>query len=144
MIFGYPGSTDRYLTSWGIQEALEETNPTIIKIRDHKLDVMKQHMDADPAIRIKYASKYAQTANYWKYFIGQSKGLKRLHVYEKKKELETAFAKWVSESPERMAKYGEALSLIESAYKDNRKINKNRWYINEAIFRGAEVFFFCL
>ena len=84
MIMGYPGSTDRYLTSFGVQEELELHQPTVVEIRDVKLKTMKEFMDADPAVRIQYASKYAQTANYWKYYIGQQKQLKRNRVWDKK------------------------------------------------------------
>ena len=77
MVMGYPGSTDRFLSSWGIDQALRLYNPSVVDVRDLKLKTMKSHMDADPAVRIQYAAKYAQTANYWKYYIGQSKGLKR-------------------------------------------------------------------
>ena len=86
MIMGFPGSTDRYLTSYGVQQALDQKNPTIVKIRDKKLAIMREHMNAKEKVRIQYASKYASTSNYWKYFIGQSKGLKRMKVYEKKKK----------------------------------------------------------
>ena len=64
MVWGYPGSTDRFLTSWGVEQMLDIKAPTIVDIRDLKLNIMKKHMDADPAVRIQYASKYAQTANY--------------------------------------------------------------------------------
>ena len=80
MIFGYPGSTDRYLTSFGVQQALDITNPTIVDIRDEKLAIMKAGMDASKRTKIKYASKYARTSNYWKYYIGQSKGLKSMKM----------------------------------------------------------------
>ena len=138
MIWGYPGSTDRYLTSYGIQEALDETNPAIIDIRTHKLDIMKEHMDTDPAIRIQYAAKHAQTANYWKYFIGQSKGLKKLHVYDKKKAIENQYIAWANETPERKAKYGDALKMIEDAYKAGEPYNLPLTYMNEAVFQGPE------
>jgi len=138
MIWGYPGSTDRYLTSYGIKEALDVTNPAIIDIRDHKLKVMKKHMDMDHATRIKYAAKYAQTANYWKYFIGQSKGLKRLHVYDKKKAIENDFLTWANADPERKAKYGDALKMIEDGYKANADYALPLTYMNEAVFQGAE------
>ena len=138
MIWGYPGSTDRYLTSYGIKEALDETNPAIVNIRDHKLKVMKKHMDSDPATRIKYAAKYAQTANYWKYFIGQTRGLKRLHVYDKKKAIEDQYLKWAAENPERQAKYGDALKMIEEGYKEGEPYNLPMVYMNEAVFQGAE------
>ena len=68
MIFGYPGSTDRYLTSYGIKQALEITNPTIVDIRSEKLAIMKAAMDIDKKTKIQYASKYASTSNYWKYY----------------------------------------------------------------------------
>ncbi len=138
MIWGYPGSTDRYLTSYGIKEALDETDPAIVNIRDHKLKVMKKHMDTDPAIRIKYAAKYAQTANYWKYFIGQSRGLKRLHVYDKKKAIEQDFLNWANANPERKAKYGDALKMIEEGYREGQPYNLPLVYMNEAVFQGAE------
>jgi len=138
MIWGYPGSTDRYLTSYGIEEALSINNPATVNIRDHKLKVMKKHMDMDHATRIQYAAKYAQTANYWKYFIGQSKGLKRLHVYDKKKAIEDQYQKWADATPERKAKYGDALKMIEDGYKAGQPYAKPLTYMNEAVFQGAE------
>ncbi len=138
MIWGYPGSTDRYLTSYGIKQALDEKDPTIVDIRDHKLKVMKKHMNLDPAIRIQYAAKYAQTANYWKYFIGQSKGLKTLHVYDKKKAIEDQFQAWADATPERKAKYGNALKMIEDGYNASQPYNIPLTYMNEAVFQGPE------
>ena len=138
MIWGYPGSTDRYLTSYGISEALSETNPAVINIRTHKLDIMKKHQDTDPAIRIQYAAKHAQTANYWKYFIGQSKGLKKLHVYDKKKAIEDQYIAWANETPERKAKYGDALKMIEESYTAGQPYNLPLTYMNEAVFQGSE------
>ncbi len=138
MIMGYPGSTDRFLSSWGVQEAIDISNPTVVEIRDTKLKTMKQFMDADRAIGIKYAANYAQVANYWKYFIGQTKGLKRLDVYQKKKDLESEFSKWVSADAERSKLYGSALGLIAEFYAENGKTEKARVYVNEAGF-GSNV-----
>jgi hypothetical protein len=143
MIFGFPGSTDRYLTSYGVKEALDITNQATVDIRDEKLAVMKVGMDASKRTKIQYAAKYAQTSNYWKYYIGQSKGLKSMKVYDKKVALEDEFRTWVAEDDARIEKYGEALDLIESAYKTNqKKINIARTYLNEAIFQGAEIMYF--
>ena len=86
MIYGFPGRTDRYLTSYGVKEAIDQSGPTIVDIRSEKLAIMKSFMDKNSKTKIQYAAKYAQTSNYWKYFIGQSKGLKRMRVYEKKKK----------------------------------------------------------
>ena len=138
MIMGYPGTTDRYLTSYGVKLAVDQTGPTIVSIRAKKLDIMRQDMDADAAVRIKYASKYAGIANYWKFFIGQTKGLKRLDVYDQKKQIEANFTQWVNEDQGRKEKYGEALSDISQAYAELEKYNISRIYFSEAI-RGMEV-----
>lgn len=142
MIWGYPGITDRFLTSYGVKQAIEESNPAVVKIRDLKLKIMKEHMDADAKVRIQYSAKYAQTANYWKYFIGETRGLKRLNVYDHKKELENEFQKWVISDPERQEKYGDAISKIESGYNDMKKYNLPLKYIEEAVFQGAEITYF--
>lgn len=142
MIMGYPGGTDRYMSSWGVELAIEETNPTIVDIRDRKLKIMREFMDADEAVRIKYASKYARTSNYWKYFIGQTKGLKRLKVFDKKQQQEKAFADWVAATPDREEKYGEALDLRKQSIDEMRQYNLARIYLNEAIARGAEILMF--
>lgn len=139
MIMGYPGSTDRYLTSWGVNLAIEISNPTIVKIREKKLNIMRKDMDADREVAIKYASKYAGISNYWKYFIGQTRGLKRLKVLEDKQKIESEFQSWVNADPARKEKYGKVLSDIESAYKTYGEYTLQRWYFIESVMRGAEV-----
>ncbi|MCL1850152.1 MAG: S46 family peptidase, partial [Bacteroidetes bacterium] len=85
MIMGFPGSTDRFLSSYGVKMAIEEKNPTIVKVRDTKLTSWREFRRADPVINLQYASKYAGIANYWKYYIGQTQQLKNNKVFDKKK-----------------------------------------------------------
>ena len=144
MVMGYPGSTDRFLSSWGIEQALDLHNPSVVDVRDLKLKTMKKHMDADIAVRIKYAAKYAQTANYWKYYIGQSKGLKALNVHGKKTSLEKQFAQWVQANPKRQEEYGEALKLIEGYYEATDATAKADAYALEAGLIGADITLFGL
>lgn len=139
MIMGFPGSTDRYLPSEGVKLAIEESHPTRIEIRDAKLKTMKKYMDADPAVRLQYASKYAQVSNYWKYFIGQVRGLKRLNVVEKKQKLEEEVMAWVNKDSERKAKYGDAMDDIERGYEMIRGSNKAYYTFVEAGYLGAEI-----
>ena len=142
MVFGFPGSTDRYLTSYGVKEALDIKNPTIVDIRTEKLSIMKSWMSLNKEIDIKYAAKHAQTSNYWKYYIGQSKGLKRMKVYEKKLKIEEEFISWVNNNEDRKKKYGDALNMIKEAYDNNQDIAVNRIFLNEAIFMGCEIMYF--
>ena len=134
MIFGYPGSTDRYLSSFGVDQAINQTNPLRVKIRQKKLDIMKEDMDASDAVRIQYASKYARVSNYWKYFIGQTQGLKRLKVYDKKKAEETAFTNWIGNNSARKAAYGDALPTLERSFEAKKKYNASQIAIQEAAF----------
>lgn len=141
MIMGYPGSTDRYLTSWGVKQAVDTDQPARVKIRGKKLDIYKKHMDQSDATRIKYASKYARVSNYWKYFIGQTKQLKKNHVFEKKQEIEKSYSDWVNASDSRKAEYGEALSLIEKGYEKQKPYVLSATYFYEAVV-GSEILLF--
>jgi hypothetical protein len=142
MILGYPGSTQRYLSSWGVQLAIEETNMTIVDIRTKKLDIMRQFMDTDPQVRIQYATKWARISNYWKYYQGQTRGLKRLKVYDKKVAQEEAFSDWLKQNPAHNEKYGEALELRRQGIEERKTVNLSQIYLNEAIFRGSEILSF--
>ncbi len=137
MVMGYPGSTDRFLSSHGVKLGLEEEFPNRVKIRRAKLDIYDEFMDADNAVRLKYASKHAQVSNYWKYFIGQSRGLKRLRVQAKKEAQEKELMSWVNADAGRKAKYGTILSDLESGYTERAKFERANVYMTEAAF-GSE------
>lgn len=142
MVFGFPGTTDRYLSSYGVDFQLKYNNPLVVSIRDLKLEIMKSYMDLDPKVRIQYASKYAQTANYWKYFIGQTKGLKLHKVYERRKKLEEDFMVWANKDNERKELYGNIFNDLETGYKELEKSAILLKYLEEAVFQGPEFIYF--
>jgi hypothetical protein len=138
MIMGYPGRTKRYRTSTEVQVEMDVINKIRVDVREKKLAIIKQYMDTGPKARLQYADKFANSANYYKYSIGQNNGLKNLHVIDRKKEQEEAFTRWVAETPERKAKYGKALDLILNAYTsldDDIAMN----YLQEALRGGPEI-----
>ncbi len=139
MILGYPGRTDRYWTSYQIMEQLNIDHPARIKIRGERQKILKKMMALNDTVRIKYASKYSHSSNYWKYSIGQSKALKKLSIAEEKRETEKAYRNWVSKNKEREEKYGEALSLIRKSIEYRKNYKKPYRYIDEAIFKSAEL-----
>jgi hypothetical protein len=141
MILGFPGSTDRFLTSYGVKLATEKDQPARVKIRRQKLDLYEEGMNTSDATRLKYAAKHAQVSNYWKYFIGQTAGLKKLKVYEKKKAQEDAFVAWANSSEERKNKYGEVIPLLEEGYKQLSEYQLLSTYFGEAIY-GTEILAF--
>jgi hypothetical protein len=128
MIFGYPGRTDRYLTSYGVDLAVEETNPAVVKIRGERLAIMKKHMDADKSVYLKMTSRYASIANYWKYFIGQTEQLKRLNIVGQKRKEEQAFTRWAGKNN---TKFTPLMNDFSALYADYRPVAKTAVYYSE-------------
>ena len=141
MILGFPGSTNRYKTSYGVKYTMDVTNPVRIDARKLKLDIISEYMSTGQEATIKYATKYATSSNYYKYSIGQNKGLKALDVINKKKAIESKFTEWVNKDEGRKAIYGNTLSLLENAYL-NLEPDRAYEYMVETLLRGTEIFYF--
>ena len=116
MIWGYPGATDRYVTSYGIKIKLDQLNPADIKLKRKKMDIQKAAMDSDAKVRIQYASKYAYLGNFWKKSLEESKALRKLRVYEDRKASEDAFGKWTHQDEIQMKQYGQVLTDLEGVF----------------------------
>jgi hypothetical protein len=116
MIWGYPGSTDRYLSSYGVDFQINYFDPNIVRLLGEQLKIWKADMDADRSVAIKYASKYASNANGWKYYMGEERGLKRLNVKGQKEETEKQFIRWMEQDDARKAKYGDVLQGLKTGY----------------------------
>ncbi len=129
MIYGYPGSTNRYETSFSVKQKIEIDNPSLVDLRDIRLKAMLAQMKKDPATRLQLASSYASIANYWKFYDGESKQLIKYDVYGQKKAAEEKFQQWANDKPE----YKNILSDWEKAYAAWRPYSKQRQYINEGI-----------
>lgn len=138
MVMGYPGNTNRYETSWGVDYIMNVTNPVRVEVREKKLEILGEYMASSAKARIQYASKYAGSSNYYKFSIGQNKGLNDLDVMGKKKTIEEEFETWVNENSERKAKYGKALEMIAGAYADN-EAGRAQQYMMESMIRGPEI-----
>ncbi|MEI7660708.1 MAG: S46 family peptidase [Bacteroidota bacterium] len=132
MIWGYPGSTSRYLTSYGIEYNLQVFYPTLVKLFGKELDVMKERMDQDNAVKIAYAANYAGIANTWKNFIGQQRMLVRNKVEDKKKAIEQDFITWCGKDQARQKKYGKVLDNLQSNYANMKKVAIPFFYANLA------------
>ncbi len=139
MILGYPGNTNRYMTSYGIKELVNETNPNRIKIRGLKQDIWMHDMEKTDKIRIQYASKFALSSNYYKYSIGQQKFIKQLGLIEKRENQEQQFSSWVAADGNRKAQYGDVLNILSDSYQSKQGYEHVSQYIEESFF-GGEAF----
>ena len=138
MVMGFPGTTVRYSTSYEIANDMEE-NDYCSKIRGIRQDVLMADMEKDDAIRIKYATKFAHSSNYWKKFIEANKSLKALKIPELKVENEKKFTSWYNSDANRKKEYANVLSLIKTACENMREDNRRLNYINECFWSGMEL-----
>jgi hypothetical protein len=129
MIYGYPGATNRYETSFGVKLKTGIENPSTVELRDMRLKHMFEQMRKDPAVKLKLASDYAGIANYWKFFDGESKQLLKYRIYEKKQAEEKAFNQWAKGKTE----YETLFTEWEKAYAAWEPYAKYRIYLNEGI-----------
>ncbi len=125
MVFGFPGTTNEYLPAVGIKHITEEYNPTNIAIRAAALKVIDANMKASDAVRIKYASKQARIANYWKKWIGENLGIQKSNAVEKRQAFETTFTKALQEN-NLTEKYGNILPEFDRLYKEFAAVNIKR------------------
>ncbi len=116
MVYGYPGSTQQYVTSYAVNQVVNVSNPLKISLREARLEIMKNYMRQNDKVRIQYASKQAGVANAWKKWIGERNGLIRLDAIAKKQALESDFANWVSQSQQREQHYGNLLPEFKELY----------------------------
>ena len=129
MIYGYPGGTNRYETSYGIKLKNEVDNPALVALRDMRLKFMHEQMIKDPAVKLKLASSYAGIANYWKFFDGETKQLIKFKTYEAKQQYEQKFASWAKGKGD----YENILNDYDKAYAAWTPYSKHRQYLREGI-----------
>ena len=128
-VFGYPGTTRRYVTHDAVDLAANVENPVRIALRDIRLAHYNAAMQQSPAQRLKYASRVASIANGWKKWQGETLGIERLHGVEQKLEQEAAFRKWAADKPQ----YRDVLDQLEDNYARLREIETEWTYFNEAL-----------
>ena len=137
MVFGYPGTTNEYLTSYAIDQIASVEDPHKIKIRTAKLDVINAAMESDELLRIKYAAKAASVANAWKKWQGEIKGLDRFSTADNKRILERNFENWAKGNGK--TKYIGLTDRFKGLYDARREYILAAAYASEAGLGGAEV-----
>ena len=129
MIYGYPGGTNRYETSFGIKLKNGIDNPSLVNLRDVRLKAMYAQMIKDPAVKLKLAESYSSIANYYKFYDGETKQLEKYHVYENKQKAENNFEAWAKNKPE----YQNVIAEYEKNYEAWTPYAKERVYTIEGI-----------
>ncbi len=139
MTLGYPGKTERYLSSFGIEEMMNNNNQAQIDVRGVKQAIWKREMDSRDSIRIKYASKYDESSNYWKNSIGMNRAIRKLHILEKKRAMEQELRRWIQQTPEEREQLLRLFPDLELNYKNVREANHALSYFAESFLNGPEL-----
>ncbi len=139
MTLGYPGTTERYLSSFGVEEMMNGLNQAMIDVRGVKQAIWKRAMDKDEAVRIKYAAKYDESSNYWKNSIGSNEAIVNLKVLEKKRAMENSLKQWIRNTPAEHDSLLHLLSSLELNYKSRQETNRAIAYLGESFMNGPEL-----
>lgn len=144
MTLGYPGSTDRYLSSYGIESTMRAVNDVRYQVRGVKLDILNEAMRQSDAIRIMYASKHASCSNYWKFSLGQNTALDNLKVIDEKQQQERELAAWIQADTIARARYVGVLDSLKAIYQQERDMlyTYNLWV--ESFYGGSDILSFVI
>lgn len=140
MILGYPGSTNRYNSSFGINKKEKLVNPITTKIRGEKLEIMDKWMSVDPAVRLLYADKYFGISNGQEFWSGEITSFRRYGVRDIRREDEKELKSWIMSSPERVEKWGDLLDEMEETYNEVEEIERDILYYRETMISNNPFF----
>ena len=138
MVIGYPGRTNRYMSSYAIREKQFVTNPIIIKVRHDRMDILKKHMEADPKIRLLYSDKYFSLSNYADYAKWENICLRRYDVIQIRANEEKKLMEWIQADPARSAQYGDLCADLERGYAARLEALRAKCYFQETWLRPSE------
>jgi len=139
MVVGFPGRTTEYLTSYAVKQIQDLSDPARVAVREITLGIMDKNMAKDPALKLKLASKHASLANYWKFWIGESQGLKKFHAVAAKQKFEQEFTNRLNQNPELKAKYGQILPRLKELYAQLEPYTLVQDYTSEIFGRNIDL-----
>lgn len=138
-IMGFPGTTERYLTSWGIDYLVNTEYPAFVDARDAKLNIMREAMAANDTVRLNYASSFASTSNYWKNRMGMIQALTKNKTADKKRKIEAEVGAWIEGDQARKAVYGDVFRTMQDYYANTAATTAAIQYLTQAGLSGSSV-----
>ncbi len=133
MVYGFPGRTQEYLSSYAVDMIMNESDPLKVSLREKRLAIMSVDMRQSDAVRIAYASKYAGIANYYKKWMGEMNGLKKYDAVTKKQLFEKQFTDAITADPAKKEKYGNLFPQFQKVYTEYKVLNKQVDYYSECL-----------
>ena len=132
MVYGFPGRTQEYLTSYAVELLMNETNPRRVALRAKRLSILEEDMKKSTSLRLMYANAYAGVANYYKKWSGEMLGLKKYNAVDKKQIFEQKFLELASASGKK-EKYQDMFNQFKKLYSEYSVLNKQMDFYNECL-----------
>ena len=139
MVIGFPGRTDRWSSSFKLEEQKDVTLPVSNKVRGEQMAIAEKWMNADPEVRLKYSNWYFGLSNVQELNEGEVLCYNRFNVVADKRTQESELAEWIAAAPERTAKWGSLLSELSAKYKAVEDVERNRTWFRETLVRGSRM-----
>ncbi|MGL5271952.1 MAG: S46 family peptidase, partial [Phocaeicola sp.] len=139
MVMGYPASTREYIPSFALDKIVNEQNAARVKIRESKLELLKEAIGNNPQLRLRYTSRMHTIENSYLRWKGEIEGVKSMNLVAQKEAEEAQFQKWIEADAKRKAKYGDVLQQLRTNYEELGKYNYADVYFQEAGLQGAEI-----
>lgn len=133
MVYGFPGRTQEYLTSYAVEMLVNETNPRRVALREKRLAILEEDMKKSNEVRLMYANAYAGIANYYKKWDGEMLGLKKYNGIEKKREFEKQFIEMANANPVYKGKYDDLFNDFKKTYAEYSALSKQMDYYSECL-----------
>lgn len=139
MVLGFPGRTNRYMSSFAVAEKQQVVNPVVIRARHERMEIIKKHMEADPKVRLLYSDKYFNLSNYADYATWENICLRRYDVIGIRAAEEARLAAWIDADPARRAEYGDLLANLKKGYEARAEAVREKCYYQETWIRPSDV-----
>lgn len=133
MVYGFPGRTQEYLTSYAVDLLMNQQDPLRVQLREKRLKIMDEDMKNNDTVRLMYTSRYASVANYHKKWKGEMEGLRKTDAVNKKKKTEAEFLALVSADKTKNEKYSSLMKEFEKTYADYAPLSKQYDYFTECL-----------
>jgi hypothetical protein len=133
MVYGFPGRTQEYLSSYAVDMIMNESDPLKVSLREKRLNIMNTDMLQSDAVRIAYASKYQSVANYYKKWMGEMNGLKKYDAVAKKQLFEKQFTDLINTDPSKKEKYGNIFPQLQKIFTEYKVLTKQVDYYSECL-----------
>ena len=137
MVIGYPGSTNRYSSSFETHFNETLKLPIANKVRGDQMAIIKDWMDKDADIRLKYSDYYFSLSNVQEYSSGEVECFGRFDVVESKQEIEKELQEWIMAQEQRTELWGDLLETFGEKYSAVEEAERNVNWVRESIIRGT-------